>query len=188
MQKSMTRRTIVAGVLVVLAAIVVAAVLLSDDSSDRPYVDPQIAEHQNYQQKQYAVGVVNSWPRDPSDRRVGGYLESSWHYPRSAASTFTVYSRAADETGSPAAVADLARVQTLKLPGYDERGLREEGLRGNQAVRWIFDLADTVYVEYFFEECGISFVTRGSAPSGIWHELSGFFREMTALTTANCDE
>jgi hypothetical protein len=177
---------IVAGVLVVLAAIAVAAVLLTGDSSDRPNVDPYITMHQNYHQAQYAAGIINSWAPKESDRRAGGYLESSWH--SSPATAFTIYSRTAGETGSPAAVADLARVQTDKLPGYRERGLKEVRLRGNPAVRWAFDLTGTVYSEYFFEECGISFITRGSAPAGIWGELSSLFQRMATSVTANCDE
>lgn len=183
-----SRRTIVAGVLVVVAAIAVAAVLLTADSGDRPDVDPSIAQHQNYHQAQYSAGVTNAWPQDESDQRTGGYLESSWHDPLNPAAALTIYSRTADETGSPTATADLARVQIDKLPGFHERGLEEIGLRDNPAVRWTFDLSGANYVEHFFEECGISFVVRVSAPAGVWGELSSAFRRMATLVTANCDE
>lgn len=180
-------RKIVAGVLVALAVIAVAAVLLGGDSSDSPDVDPAVTASQNYHQAQYDAGIANSWAPDGSDRRVGDYLESSWRYPGNRAAAFTIYSRMADETGSPAAAADLARVQIHKLPGYRERGLKDVRLRGLPAVRWAFDLPGTVYAEYFFEECGISLVTRASAPAGIWDELSSLFQRMAGLTTAKCD-
>jgi hypothetical protein len=188
MQNSMTRKTIVAGVLVVLAAIAAAAVLLGDDSDDSPSVDPYITAHQNYHQAQYDTAIVNAWAQAGNDRRAGGYLESSWRYPLDQAAAFTVYSRTAGETGSPAAAADLARVQTHKLPGYHERGLKEIELRGIPAVRWSFDLAGTVYVEHFFEECGIDLVLRGSAPADTWNELASLFSEMATSTTAKCDK
>ena len=181
------RWKIVAGVLVALAVIAVAAVLLTGDSSDSPDVDPAVAASQNYHQAQYDAGIANSWAPDGSDRRVGDYLESSWRFPTNRAAAFTIYSRTTDGAGSPAAAADLARVQIHKLPGYRERGLREVKLRGNPAVRWAFNVSGTVYIEYFFEECGISLVTRGSAPASISDELSSLFQRMAMLTTANCD-
>jgi hypothetical protein len=188
MQHSMPRKTIVGGVVVVVAAIAVVAVLLDDDSSDRPSVDPHLTEQQNYHQAQYDAAIVNSWAPGETDRRVGAYLESSWHYPVDQAAAFTVNSRTADETGSSMAAADLARIQTHKLPDYHERGLKEIMLRGLPAVRWSYDLAGTVYAEYFFEECGIDFVIRGMAPSGTWSELASFFDEMAAGVTAKCNE
>jgi hypothetical protein len=187
MQNSMNLKTIVAGVLVGLAAIAVGAVLLGCGSSDDPSADPFSSAHQNYHQKQYAVAIANSWPADPSDLKVGDYLETSWHYPVTPVATFTVYSRTADETGSPEAAADLARVQMRRLPDYHERGMEKIEIRDTSAVRWSFDLADTVYVEYFFEECGIDLVARGSAPADTWGELASFFPEMATSITANCD-
>ena len=184
----MTRKTAVIGVAVVLAVIAVAAVLLGDDSNDLPHVNPRIAEHQNYHQVQYDAAIVNSWAPEKSDRRVGAYLESSWHYPADRAAAFTVSSRTADETDSLAAAADLARIQTRKLPDYREHGLKEVALRGIPAVRWSFDLAGAVYVEYFFEECDIDFVVSGMAPTDIWNELASFFHEMATEVTAKCSE
>jgi hypothetical protein len=181
------RWKIVAGILIALAVIVVAVVLLTGDSNDSPSVDPTIATHQNYHQAQYDAGIANAWAPDGSDRRIGSYLESSWRYPFNQAAAFTIYSSTAGETGSPAAAADLARVQIHKLPGYRERGQKEIRLRGIPAVRWTFGLPGTVYVEYFFEECGIGLITRASAPAGIWDELASLFQRMATLTTANCD-
>jgi hypothetical protein len=182
-----SRGKIVAGVLVALAVIVVAVVLFTGGSSDSPSVDPTIATHQNYHQAQYDAGIANSWAPKGSDRRVGGYLESSWRYPFHQAAAFTIYSRTAGETGFPAAAADLARVQIHKLPGYRERGLKKIQLRGIPAVRWTFDLPGTAYAEYFFEECGIDLITRASAPADIWGELTSLFQRMATLTTAKCD-
>jgi hypothetical protein len=185
----MNRRTIVAGVLVVLAAIAVGAMLLGcGSSSDQPSIERRITEHQNYHQKQYDAGIANPWPLVQSDRPVGDYLETSWYYPGNRAATFTIYSRATDETDSPTAAADLARVQTLRLPGYREGSLKEEKIRGNPAVRWTFNLADAVFVELFFEECGVDFVVRETAPSSaLWDELVSFFDEMGEMVTAKCD-
>jgi hypothetical protein len=186
MQNSMNRKTI-AVVVVVLAAIVAAAVLFGCGSSEDSSGDPFSSANQNYHQKQYAVAIANSWPADPSDLKVGDYLETSWHYPVTPVATFTVYSRTADETGSTAAAADLARVQMRRLPDYHERGMKKIEIRDTPAVRWSFDLAGTVYVEYFFEECGIDLIARGSAPADTWGELASFFPEMATSITANCD-
>jgi hypothetical protein len=183
-----SRLTIVAGTLVTVAVIIGAIVLLTGDSSDDPDTNTA-AQYQNYHQAQFAAAITNSWPENPSDRRVGNYLESSWSYPLNPAATFTVYSRTSDETGSPAATAELARIQVDKLPSYQERGLKRFRLRENPAVRWNFDLSGATYVEYFFEECGIGLVVRASAPTpDIWRELSSSFDEMATSITANCAE
>lgn len=189
MHKSMNRRTIVASGLVVLAAVAVGAMLLGcGSSSDQPSIDPRVAERQNYHQKQYDAGISNPWPIDRSDQRVGGYLETSWHAPAAGAATFTIYSRTGDETGSPAAAANLALVQTRKLPDYREGGVKAEKLRDTPAVRWAFDLGEIEYVEHFFEECGIDFIVREAAPPKLWKDLSPFFEEMSEMVSAKCDD
>lgn len=188
MHKSMNRRSIVAGVLVVLAAIAVGAMPGCGGSSDQPSIDPRVAERQNYHQKQYDAGISNPWPVDQSDRRVGDYLESSWHAPGAEAATFTIYSRTADETGSPAATANLALVQTHRLPNYREGGVKAEKLRETPAVRWTFDLDEISYVEHFFEECGIDFIVREAAPPERWDALRPFFEEMSEMVSAKCDD
>ena len=189
MHKSMNRRSIVAGVLVVLAAIAAGAALLGcGSSSDQPSIDPRIAERQNYHQKQYDAGISNPWPIDRDDRRVGAYLETSWHAPSAAAATFTIYSRTADETGSPAAAANLALIQTNQLPDYREGDVKAEKLRETPAVRWTFELGEIAYVEHFFEECGIAFVVREAAPPQRWDALRPFFDEMSEMVSAKCND
>lgn len=189
MHNSMNRRSIVASFLVVLAAIAVGAVLAGcGSSSDQPSVPPRVAERQNYHQKQYDAGISNPWPIDRSDRRVGAYLETSWHAPAAGAATFTIYSRTADETGSPAAAANLALVQTSKLPDYREGGVKAEKLRETPSVRWSFELGELAYVEHFFEECGIDFIVREAAPPERWEALRPFFEEMSEMVSAKCDE
>ena len=183
----MISKTIIAGVLVILAVIAVAVALGRENTSDHPGVDPQIAKHQNYHQAQYDAGIVNAWPQGASDRRVGAYLESSWRYPVNRAAAITIYSRAADGASSGAAAAELARIQTNKLPDYREGSLNEIELRGIPAARWSFDLGGASYVEYFFEECDVDFVVRGSAPSDVWNELADLFHAMVTEITAKCD-
>jgi hypothetical protein len=157
-------------------------------SSDQPSIDPRIAERQNYHQKQYDAGIANPWPIDRSDQRVGGYLETSWHAPGAGAATFTIYSRTGDETGSPTATANVALVQTRKLPDYREGGVKAERLRETPAVRWSFDLGEIEYVEHFFEECGIGFIVREAAPPERWDALRPFFEEMSEMVSAKCDD
>lgn len=190
-----SRWTIVAGALVGIAAVGVVVVLLTADSSNSSDGNPADAgiipaNYQNYHQVQFGIAITNSWQLDRSDRRprVGDYLESTWLYPSHPAAGVAVYSRSSKGSGSPAADADLAQVQTKGLPDYQERGLKSISLRGNPAVRWNFALADTVYLEYFLEECGVSLVFRGSAPRNVWPELASIFDENAKSITAKCDK
>jgi hypothetical protein len=182
------RRARVGGGLVGVLVIGIAALLLTGGSDETAAVDPAIAAQQNYHQAQYAAGVSSGWPQDASDRRVGHYLESAWHDPASSATTFVIDSRSSEDAGSPIAAAELARVQTRELPGYRERGLKRIRLAGRPAVRWAFDVGGEARLEYFFEECGVSFVVRGSTPPVAWEALSGFFRGMATVITANCED
>jgi hypothetical protein len=135
----------------------------------------------------YKVNIFNGWPQDQNQERVGSYIESSWHDPASPKEiTITIDSRAADEAGSPAANADLARIQTTQLNGYRERGMKRVKLGGRPTVQWAFDIADESRVDFFFEECGISFVVRGLATPFSFESLSESFREMTSTIKANC--
>jgi len=119
--------------------------------------------------------------------RVGSYTESSWHDPAVPKDiTITIDSRAADEAGSPAANADLARIQTNQLSGYRERGMKRVKLGGRPTIQWAFDMGEESRVDFFFEECGISFVVRGKATPFSFESLSESFREMTSTIKADC--
>jgi hypothetical protein len=77
--------------------------------------------------------------------------------------------------------AALARIQSYKLPGYEERGMKWIRLAGKPAVRWAFHTAgERSGIDYFFEECGISFVVRGTMGNVAYESLSESFREMAA--------
>jgi hypothetical protein len=135
----------------------------------------------------YKVKIFNGWPQDQNQEQVGGYTESSWHDPAVPKDiTITIDSRVADEAGSPAANADLARIQTTQLSGYRERGMKRIKLGGRPTVQWSFDFADESRVDLFFEECGISFLVRGLATPVSFEALSESFREMTSTIKANC--
>jgi hypothetical protein len=172
-----------------IVAVVLAFSGCGGDGSDqtstvaRPSADPP-----NFHQTRYDVEIFNGWPQDVSDKKVGGYLESSWHDPASAAVTITIDSRASDETGSPRADAELAQIQTSKLPGYRERGLKRIKLGGRPAVQWAFDVPGEARVDYFFEECGTSIVVLGSTTPVSFEALSESFREMAATIKVACDE
>jgi hypothetical protein len=172
---------------VLLAAVAVAVLLLAGGSGDEaPPVDPAIAAQQNYHQAQYDAGVSVGWPQGVSDRRVGRYLESAWH--DGPVITYFIDSRASDETSSPLANAELARMQARHLPGYRERGMREIVLWTHPSVRLAYDVAGEAYVEYFFEECDTSFVVRGSMPPESWPPITEFMRGQAETITATCDE
>jgi hypothetical protein len=138
----------------------------------------------------YRVDIYDGWPPIVKHKRVGGYLESSWYDVPGVPITISIDTRRADETGSPAASADLARIQTTKLPGYRERGMRWIRLGGRPVLRWSFDVpGDQSRIEYFFEECGISFVVRGSMETEEFKIYAESTRAMTkTIEVPDCDE
>lgn len=168
---------IAAGVVLALIVIgVVAALALSDDGSAEPT-----------RPARYDITINNGWPQVVDEKQVSGYLESAWHDP--VGPDIAVNSRLSDETGSPMANAQLAQIQTSKLPGYRERGLKRTKLGGRPAVSWGFDIANEESgYELFFEECGTSFIVRGSVPTIGFEAYSSSFREMASTIKVACDE
>ena len=67
----------------------------------------------------YDITINNGWPQIADEKQVGSYLESAWRNP--VGPIIRVNSRLSDETGSPLANAELAKIQTSQLPGYRER-------------------------------------------------------------------
>lgn len=136
----------------------------------------------------YDVEPFNGWPQITNEEKVGGYVENAWRDPESP--IFAVDSRPAEETGSPMANADLALVQTRELPGYKERWLKKVKLAGRPTIEWAFDTADERSgIDFFFEECGVSFVTRGTMGQIAFEALSQSMREMTrTVKVKGCDE
>jgi len=137
----------------------------------------------------YRVEPFSSWPQTVKHKQVDGYVENAWQDPAYTYVVFTVDSRATDETGSPLQNAQLARLQTTKLHGYKEGGMRWIKLGGKPAVRWSFDMGEQANIRWFFEECGVSFVVRGTTGLYGFTELSGDMRGMAATIAVNgCDE
>jgi hypothetical protein len=182
------RKTIFIGGLLVLVAIAAAALLLTDDSDqDPPAINPALIEQQNYHQTQYAAGVSTSWPQDSNDKRVGGYLESAWHDPASEEVVYVIDSISSEESGTPIATAQVSRIHARQMPDYKEHGMKRVKIRDTPAVRWKYYAGGRSWVEYYFEECGVNMVVRGSSPLPSLENFAEFYRGMTFTITANCD-
>jgi hypothetical protein len=178
---------LIGGGIALVAAIAAVVVLTSRSSDNTPTIDPVITKQQNYHQAQYAAGVSSGWPQDSSDQRVGKYLESSWHDPVSTTIQYIIDSASAEEGASPMALAELARAQARELKDYRERGLQWSRLRGIPVVRWAYDAAGLSRIEFFFEECGIDIVARGSMAKPSFESFADFYRGMASTITAKCD-
>jgi hypothetical protein len=132
--------------------------------------------------------VETGWEHEGSDKRVGTYLESAWHDPASFSSKLLIDSRAAAGTAPPLAAAELARVQTNRLPGYRERSFKKVKIGGHPAIRWTFFSAGKDWIEYFFEKCGTSIVFRGSTSPIAFEPFSSFYAYVASKTKIRCDE
>jgi hypothetical protein len=163
----------------VVAALLAALLLLAGCGSSSTSVDPSA----------YNIEIFNGWPQVKKEEKVGGYIENAWRDPESP--IIAVDTRAAsDDVGAPMANADLARVQTSELPGYKERGVKRVKLARRPAVQWAYDTADErAGIDFFFEECGVSFVVRGTMGQIAFEALSESVREMAeTIKVKGCDE
>lgn len=135
----------------------------------------------------YKITINNGWPKIANEKKAAGFLESAWRDP--VGPTVSVNTRLASETGSPMYNAQLAQVQTSKMPGYRERGMKRERVGGRPVVHWAFDVAnDESRDEYFFEECGTLFILRGAMGTVGFEAFSRDFLEYTTSIEADCEE
>lgn len=170
---------LLAGVVLSLIAIGVVAGLILSGCGDSQAAPTRPAR--------YDVAINNGWPQTDNEKEVSGYLESAWRDP--VGPTITIDTRLSDETGSPLANAELAQIQTSKLPGYRERGLEKVKLGGRPTVTWGFEIANGASgYELFLEECDTTFIVRGAMPAVAYAAFARDFREVTSSIKAHCDE
>lgn len=135
----------------------------------------------------YKITINNGWPKVADEKKVAGFLESAWRDP--VGPTFAVNTRLASETGSPMYNAQLAQVQTSKMPDYRERGMKRETVGGRPVVHWAFDVAnEESRVEYFFEECDTLFILRGAMGTIAFEAFARDWHSYAASIKPNCDE
>jgi len=164
----------------IVGAALVAATLALAGCGGSSSVDPAA----------YKVGVLaETWDQIEKHKQVEGWAETAWHDPAYDYVVVTIDSRAAEETGSPLQNAQLARIQTTKLQGYKEGGMRWIRLGGKPAVRWAFDMGEQANIRWFFEECGVSFVVRGTTGLFGFQALSENMRDTAAtIEVEGCNE
>lgn len=129
---------------------------------------------------------IETWTQIADHKKVEGYVESAWHDPPYPFVIIAIDTRSSDETAPPLASAQLARIQTTKLVGYKERGMRWIRLAGRPAVRWAFNVGDKAHIEYFFEECGISFLVRGTTALAGYTPITEHMRQMATTIRTDC--
>jgi hypothetical protein len=170
---------VIAGVVSALIAVGAAAALAlsSGDDSAEPT-----------QPASYDITIHNGWPQIADEKEVAGFLESAWRDP--VGPIIAINTRLSGETGSPMANAELAQIQTSKLPGYRERGLKRIKLfDGRPVVSWGFDISkEESRYELFFEDCDTSFIVRGSMGTIGFEAFADAFREMAGSIKVHCDE
>jgi hypothetical protein len=164
----------------VAAALLAALLLLTGcGGSSSTSVDPSA----------YSIKIFNGWPQVKKEEKVGGYIENAWRDPESP--IIAVDTRAAsDDVGSPMAGADVARIQTSELPEYKERSFKRVKLGSRSAVSFAYDIAEErAGIDFFFEECGISFVVRGTMGQYGFEALAPSIRSMAeTIKVKGCDE
>lgn len=147
----------------------------------RPASEPPL-----YHQEEY--DFETTWNQGLSDRKVGSYLESVWHDPAIYSSELMIDSRPAEGAPPPLIAAELSRAQANWLPKYRERGLKRVKLGKRPAIRWAYYAAGEDRIEYFFEECGTSFIFRGSTAPISYEPFAEFYGHAAAQVKALCDE
>lgn len=159
-------------------------------SGGEPSADSAVARPESkpplYHQKEY--DAETTWDLGVSDRKAGSYLESIWHDPAIYSSRLIIDSRPAEGAPPPLTAAELSRVQANWLPKYRERSLKRVKLGERSAIRFAYYAAGEDRIEYFFEECGTSFIFRGSTLPIAYESFSEFYGVAASRVKALCDD
>lgn len=169
-----------------LSALIFIAGCGDGESSDATAQSRPKSEPPLYHQKEY--DAETGWDPEVSDRKVGSYLESVWHDPASFSSKLIIDSRPAEGAPPPMTAAELSRIQANWLPNYRERSLKRVKLGHRSAIRLAYFAAGEDRIEYFFEECGTSFMFRGSTAPIAFEPFSTFYGVVASRVKALCDE
>jgi hypothetical protein len=130
--------------------------------------------------------VETTWDQDASERKIGRYLENSWHDPAAVNALLVIDSQASNGAVSPLAAAELARIQTGRLSTYHERSFKKVKIGGHPAVRWAYSVADEGYIEYFFAQCGTSIHLHGSTALITFKDFADYYRGVTSGIKVAC--
>lgn len=147
----------------------------------RPSAEPPVYHLAEYD-------METGWAQETLDEKVGSYLESVWHDPASFSSKLIIDSQPAAGAPPPMAAAELTRVQANWLPKYRERSLKRVKLGKRSAIRLAYYAAGEDRITYFFEECGTSFIFRGSTVPIAYEPFSEFYGVVASRVKAVCPE
>ena len=84
--------------------------------------------------------------------------------------------------------AELTRMQANWLPKYKEIALKRVKLGGHSAIRLAYFAAGEDRIYYFFEECGVSIVFRGSTVPIAYEPFSEFYGVVASRIKPLCEE
>jgi hypothetical protein len=132
--------------------------------------------------------VETTWDQDASEKKIGRYLENSWHDPAAVNALLVIDSQASNGAVPPLAAAKLARAQTGRLPAYHERSFKKVKIGGHPAVRWAYSVADEGYVEYFFAQCGTSIHLHGSTAVITFKDFADYYRGVASGLKVACEK
>ena len=132
--------------------------------------------------------METGWTNETLDQKEGPYLESVWHDPASFSSKLVIDSRPAAGAPAPMAAAEFTRMQANWLLKYKELVLKRVKLGGQPAVRLAYFAAGEDRIHYFFEECGVSIVFRGSTVPIAYRPFTEFYGIVASRIKPVCDE
>ncbi len=172
--------------LIALALLACGCGSSNSKESDASTVKRPSADEGVYHLAEY--DTETTWVNETLDQKEGHYLESIWHDPASFSSKLIIDSRPAEGAPPPMVAAELVRMQANWLPKYRERSLKRVKIAHHPAIRLAYFAAGEDRIYYFFEECGVSIVFRGSTIAYSYEPFSEFYGHVVSNIKPVCDE
>jgi len=135
----------------------------------------------------YSAEVPVGWTAEEVESHPSTYYESHWRNPDDENTSVLIDSQIHTANSDAVEDAEGVREETARTPGYRELAFEETTLRGQQAVRWVFEVEEDRRVDYFVISCGIGFGVLGSSSPSTFGRWAPTFHAVANSVTGICE-
>jgi Protein kinase domain len=140
-----------------------------------------------FQGRLYHAEVPAAWTPETIEAHPSTYYESHWRDPEEENTSVLIDSQVHTASSDAVEDAEGVRGETAKSAGYRELAFEETTLRGQQAVRWVFEVEEDRRVDYFVISCGIGFGILGSTSPSTFGHWAPTFHAVANSVTGSCE-
>ncbi len=145
-------------------------------------------ESESFEGPGYTAEVPAGWSTVEDGAPKQGYTESKWQN-RGEAADYALIDASGTQSGKLTPTQEAAPVHRdlEQEPGYEELAYSPIQLGDTPAQEWVFRVAGSQRVDYFFQRCGSGFAVLGSTPASQFQQWAASFRALALSVKGSCE-